>query len=84
MDHEKLADKAAHAAKSAGDYLADVRDSIVDTAGRGKGNDERRGGICAENVQKSRRQRKRYLLERFALENICQSEPHVLARRFHA
>ena len=33
MDHEKLADKAAHAAKSAGDYLADVRDSIVDTAG---------------------------------------------------
>lgn len=32
-DQEKLTDKAAHAAKSAGDYLAEFKDSIVGTAG---------------------------------------------------
>lgn len=31
-DHETFTDKAAHAAKSVGDYLAEVKDSIVDTA----------------------------------------------------
>ena len=53
MDHEKLADKAAHAAKLAGDYLADVRDSIVDTAGEVADESREMMSDAAEFVQKT-------------------------------
>ena len=53
MDHEKLADKAAHAAKSAGDYLADVRDSMVDTAGEVADEAREMMSDAAEFVQKT-------------------------------
>lgn len=52
-DHEKFTDKAAHAAKSAGEYLAEVKDSIVDTAGDVADGAKEMMSDAAEFVQKT-------------------------------